>query len=163
MVQSPVHNSVWVKRAWLPFRPCSLSWCLWPPGFWWVSTSTWCLLLWGPRYVMVSYCHSWPVDEAISELSDAGAPFTSAFMMALVNRVSSGFLCGTLPSGGAFDLTLSSHSSMPTSLCFFIPFSALCQDSWGVSLCSVVAITFSRPSKANLVETSHSLWSLPVG
>lgn len=114
MVHSPVHNSLWVKPPWLPFRHYSLFWCLRPPGFWWVSTSTWCLLLWGPRYVMVSYCHSWPVDEATSELSDAGAPFTSAFLMALVNRVFSGFPCGTLPSGGAFDLTLSSHSSMPT-------------------------------------------------
>lgn len=29
----------------------------------------------------------WAVEEVASELSDAGAPFTSAFLMALVNEV----------------------------------------------------------------------------
>ena len=61
-------------------------------------------LLWGCSSVMVSYCHPWPAEEATSEPSDAGAPFTSVFLMASVNGMSSGPPCGTLPSGEVFAL-----------------------------------------------------------
>lgn len=110
---------------------------------------------------MVSYCHPWPVEEVTSELSDAGAPFISAFLMALVNEV---FL--HLPAPAPWNTTVSWGFStvarpLPSAFSFLLlPFVRTAQ---AFQFCSVVAITFSKPLRATLVETLYLLQVLARG
>lgn len=140
-------DSLSVRLSWLSFRPCGSFWYLQPSGFWKVAPLP---VHYYSRAsaLMVSYCHPWPVEEVTSELSDAGAPFISAFLMALVNEV-----FPHLPAPAPWNTTVSWGFStvaraLPSAFSFLLlPFVRTAQ---AFQCCSVVAIHFLQASKSHL-------------
>ena len=156
-----LHESLWVKPPWLPFRPCGSFWYLWPPGFWWISTSTWvpysgAAALWWSLTAIPGLQRRPPLNLVMLVPLSPVCSWWPRWMGCLLGPPVEHYpLVRFLTS-----CNLSTPAYLPTSAFSFLLWS-LARTAQVFLLCLVVASTFSSPLRATLVKTAHPQQSLP--